>query len=1228
MKNYRFFTKCVVCAIVVQMTFFSMHAQKCADAYITATTSPATCPGNGQIHITFYGDDLLLDGIDSALQPKLWLTPTTPGGTIAGDVSLSGSGYNRIYPGVAAGSYIVEVRAFCRDGDEWMIGVMTTTVTVANGYANLQFSASQARKTLNCRPTGQIGMNISSGSLPYEITITGDNLPAGYPATKYPTAGASTFDDLPAGNYTVTAKDGCNTTSVYNVTVQALAQDMPFSGYSSQLSRVGNTLDCTSVFPYTLGINKAGVDWDYYWANFPLFYEYAYTVNNNMADTVWKPYPSPSVSVGPTFQLPLPYSEFCAGGNTVQIKFRVIGCPTIYSYNLNTTSYICNKSPWVQNNTTATIDHEGSCTQAKFNLTLYSSWGVCYPAEWRITPTADPTHIIKSGTLDGMGANPAISTAATSAIYERGSEYTVTLTGSDGQIYTFFWKPPLGGQAFSQNIFTETTGSPCLGYQWRFETSGTFNAGTRFEYLSGPMELPFGPVGTVKIVDETYNSNYYIVTAPIYVMMEAGTYSFKITNTCGRDTIMNRTFTGYSSDPFTYDVGEQFCNKMRIYPQGRIKSTIINGSMVIISNYTTYYYILEGPPGTNYGPSSPRVAPGGYLELIEPGIYTIAMSTASVYGCVFTTMEVEYLREDLTLDPSGTIAYLCKGASHGHIFVKGMNGTPPYTFTVTAPKKVGADEIIDTWTITSDANGNGAFYDTGLLGETYMITIADGCRTAEVPITVQAIENANIAYMVPSSGIFCEGEEMNINCIALGNTTYSWTGPCSFASTAQRPRPVAAFSPCNTGYTKQIGERYQVTVKPEGCAEVEVRNLSPTVISAAMDAPVITGEPVVCVYPDIDWTEFVVHPPLGAMSYRWTFPPDWSPSTIELTKFEDTIVHVRPPADTITGAIVAVEAFNDCGGSAVGYFTVDAVQNLPPLLPSTQTTCNGKIKFVADLTVTGMNIKWYDENYDEITSPTTTPVEDETTYYATQSAGECQSDYAAVFVTAECYSSKGTIFPFVHTDDETFDAAFAATAKLYMPPPPMTLDKIGFIRKQTPLHTTPVRYYDCDTDDVIVGAPKHPGTMGNFDNPGLPIDWSMIGQTSGVQDRATLTPADRCPTAPIGWFLFEEVAPGDYVLELSRNGFLSRYGVVHIANDNYLGHRELLGGDVNGDMKIDEKDYSAIRSKESTHGNANYEIIYDVTGDKGINSADINVIRVNFGAHNTIYQETEKWVNP
>jgi hypothetical protein len=297
-----------------------------------------------------------------------------------------------------------------------------------------------------------------------------------------------------------------------------------------------------------------------------------------------------------------------------------------------------------------------------------------------------------------------------------------------------------------------------------------------------------------------------------------------------------------------------------------------------------------------------------------------------------------------------------------------------------------------------------------------------------------------------------------------------------------------------------------------------------------------------------------------------------------------------------------------------------------PFAPQVQATCHQTV-YIAELFVVGAGIKWYttSSGATEILSPETTVALPETTYWVAQTAGTCESDRVGVKIVEECYSPYGTIFPFVHTTNATFDNQFVTTAKLYIAPPATTLDKIGYIRKQVPIRGTVVEYYDCNAHPSIVGAPKNPGAMGSTNNPGLQILWSM--PNPGTPNSAKLTLADKCPTAPIGRYVFDDVAPGTYVLEIARQGFLTRYGVITVAGSDYLGHRELLAGDVNGDLVVNEKDLSAITSKMSVFGIANYTWKYDFDGDQRVNNPDITLIRINLNALITIYGETSQWVN-
>ena len=232
--------------------------------------------------------------------------------------------------------------------------------------------------------------------------------------------------------------------------------------------------------------------------------------------------------------------------------------------------------------------------------------------------------------------------------------------------------------------------------------------------------------------------------------------------------------------------------------------------------------------------------------------------------------------------------------------------------------------------------------------------------------------------------------------------------------------------------------------------------------------------------------------------------------------------------------------------------------------------------------------------------------------------------------SATCYEPYGTVSPFTYTGNDTFDHQFAATAKLYNLPPTGTLDKIGYIRTQTPIETVTATYYDC-TQDTIVGAPVNPGITSRTDNPGLPIRWDILYSNPGTPNNTSVTSTDfPCTATPIGKYLFEGVIPGKYVLEISRQGFLTRYGVIEVNDSDYLGHRELLVGDVNGDLVINADDLSASYLKVSNYGRPlpSYEWKYDLNGDGKVDNRDFSIINNNLNADHLIYLETDEWINP
>ena len=302
-----------------------------------------------------------------------------------------------------------------------------------------------------------------------------------------------------------------------------------------------------------------------------------------------------------------------------------------------------------------------------------------------------------------------------------------------------------------------------------------------------------------------------------------------------------------------------------------------------------------------------------------------------------------------------------------------------------------------------------------------------------------------------------------------------------------------------------------------------------------------------------------------------------------------------------------------------------------PVAPVVQTTCGGNKQTLADLTVTGFTIVWYDAANGGNKLPASTVLVVGETYYAAQSSLSCESERAAVRITDSCFTLKGTMFPFVQRGDVDFDTLFPVVVKLYSYPASIDCNNpLNSILAATPVLTTTAKYYD--GSQWLPNTPKNPGTIGKFNNPGLPIDWRKIGKTAAVADNRLLTPNDNAPEvtstgANIGWYELSNVPPATYLLVISRQGFVTRIGKITITDNANLGHRELIAGDVDIDYSVSPADASAVKARFSTRPQKAYGAKYDMSGDGEINGTDLEYVKINNSATFIIYEEAEEWIN-
>ena len=594
------------------------------------------------------------------------------------------------------------------------------------------------------------------------------------------------------------------------------------------------------------------------------------------------------------------------------------------------------------------------------------------------------------------------------------------------------------------------------------------------------------------------------------------------------------------------------------------------GDAIAITGYTYTWTPTTYIVGSNVGTPITAKFPSSLI-----GDQTLNL-TVTRGGCATATTATVTFAVQLLSPPSATTPQtFCSGATIANLQARGT-GIVWYN---------AANTLMND----SDPITNGIYYAAQ--------TTSIGCEGERTAVTVIIDTIITDAPNVPGEVTLCSPATL-ADIPTNGNTNIVWYDAAVDGSVV----------PTTTNLNN--GDIYYATLTGGGtCESIQRKEVNIVINSTTPDAPTMRNPQHLCD---------------GAIVANLTTPNNqilWYDAGNNLL-----------PNDTKleTGTYFAIQKAGGCLSALSDTVNVLIDQYPPPIAPTTQTTCGGKIIHVSDLTITGAGIQWYDENHVPITDPTTETVTDGKTYYATQSTGMCESNSIAILVTDDCYSPYGTIFPFIQTGDPSFDARFITTVSLYTAPPTAVLDKLGYIRRQTPIHRITASLYDC-TLDTIAGAPKYPGSVGRTDNPGLPIRWDVIGITnSGIPNTDTLTYTDNCiaDTVSIGKYKFENIAPGRYVIEIARQGFLTRYAEITVTGNNYLGHRELLGGDINGDMMINEKDLSAIQSKTNTgYGSGGYNHVYDFDGNKSINSDDVNIIRLNLNAYPTIYQETEDWVN-
>ncbi|SEM88810.1 gliding motility-associated C-terminal domain-containing protein [Chryseobacterium taichungense] len=235
-------------------------------------------------------------------------------------------------------------------------------------------------------------------------------------------------------------------------------------------------------------------------------------------------------------------------------------------------------------------------------------------------------------------------------------------------------------------------------------------------------------------------------------------------------------------------------------------------------------------------------------------------------------------------------------------------------------------------------------------------------------IFIAKFQDCTSASMVTSNSPVCINSTLQLN--ASGGTSYNWTGPNGFTSTLQNPTIANATASHSGVYSCQVSGSGSC----DGIFTVNVivgDNIAPIPNTATLAD--ITGD---------------CHTVISTI-----------PTATDNCAGTITATTTDPLSYSIPGTYVIHWTYNDGNGNISTQNQNVTVTS--PALPITtsvqQTFCASSHPTIANLQITGQNIKWYDAAGNIL--PSTTTLVNGQTYYASQTINGCESNKTAVQVT-------------------------------------------------------------------------------------------------------------------------------------------------------------------------------------------------------------------------------------
>ncbi|WET01580.1 T9SS type B sorting domain-containing protein [Flavobacterium sp. YJ01] len=220
--------------------------------------------------------------------------------------------------------------------------------------------------------------------------------------------------------------------------------------------------------------------------------------------------------------------------------------------------------------------------------------------------------------------------------------------------------------------------------------------------------------------------------------------------------------------------------------------------------------------------------------------------------------------------------------------------------------------------------------------------------------------------LASSNSPVCVGNTLELK--ASGGTNYLWSGPNGFTSTDQNPTILNATS-ANTG-------EYSCLITGTGGCD-DTKKINVVIGDIEKPVPNVTNLPTIT----------------GDCTTAITAIPTATDACAGIINGTTT----SPLSYSLPGTYTIVWNYNDGNGNSSTQNQTITITSQPlPTANSLQTFCVNQNAGLNDIQITGQNIKWYSNLTGGTLVPTTTVLQDNATYYASQTINGCESERVPV----------------------------------------------------------------------------------------------------------------------------------------------------------------------------------------------------------------------------------------